>query len=93
MKHIPTIDEFVNEAKGDKYPEEVQKIINGLIGIGMKKYQLTASTNYGVWFIELPFTSISISNLKKIERILPDFSIGLFPGYSGLSIKTNISVS
>ena len=80
MKHIPTIDEFVNEAKGDKYPEEVQKIIDGLIGIGMKKYQLTARTMYGVWFVELPFSSISISNLKKIEKILPDFSIGIYTG-------------
>jgi len=69
MKHIPTIDEFVNEAKGEKYPVEVQKVIDGLIGIGMKKYQLTASTNYGVWFIELPFTSVSILNLKRIEKI------------------------
>jgi len=93
MKHIPTIDEFVNEAKGEKYPVEVQKVIDGLIGIGMKKYQLTASTNYGVWFIELPFTSVSILNLKRIEKILPDFSIGVFPSYSGLSIRTNISVS
>lgn len=92
MKHILTIDEFVNEAKEGKYPEEVQKVIDGLIGIGMKKYQLTARTMYGVWFIELPFTSTSISNLKKIERILPEFSIGIYTGYSGLSIRTNISV-
>jgi hypothetical protein len=92
MKHIPTMEEFVNEAKAEKYPEEVQKIIDGLIGIGMKKYQLTARTMYGVWFIDLPFTAQPISNLKKIERILPDFSIGIYSGYSGLSIRTNISV-
>jgi hypothetical protein len=47
---------------------------------------------YGVWFIDLPFTAQPISNLKKIERILPDFSIGIYSGYSGLSIRTNISV-
>jgi hypothetical protein len=48
--------------------------------------------NYGVWFIELPMNSIHIGNLKKIEKIIPDFNIGIWNGYSGLSIRTNISV-
>jgi len=92
MKHIKLHGEFINEAKSEVYPEEVQNIIDGLIGIGMKKYQLAAHTNYGVWFIELPFTAIHIGNLKKIEKIIPDFNIGIWNGYSGLSIRTNISV-
>ena len=87
-----TNEDFANEAKSEVYPEEVQNIIDGLIGIGMKKYQLTATTNYGVWFIELPMTAIHIGNLKKIEKIIPDFNIGIWNGYSGLSIRTNISV-
>lgn len=81
-----------NEAKSEVYPEEVQKIIDSLIGIGMKKYQLKAYTDYGVWFIELPMTNISIRNLIKIEKFLPEFTIGNFPGYWGLSLRTNISV-
>ena len=84
--------EFLNEAGKVEYPAEVQKIIDGLINMGMKKYQLTATTNYGVWFIELPMNSIHIGNLKKIEKIIPDFNIGIWNGYSGLSIRTNISV-
>ena len=83
----------VTEAKNSIYPEEVQKIIDGLVGIGlMKKYQSGAFTNYGVWFIELPASSISITNIKRIEKIIPDFSIGTYVGYSGLSLRTNISV-
>jgi hypothetical protein len=85
-------ESLTNEAKSEVYPEEVQKIIDSLIGIGMKKYQLTATTNYGVWFIELPMTAIHIGNLKKIEKIIPDFNIGIWNGYSGLSIRTNIQV-
>lgn len=91
MKYIKLQEEFINEAKSEVYPEEVQKIIDELIGIGMKKYQLTATTNYGVWFIELPFKAIHIGSLKKIEKIIPDFNIGIWNGYSGLSIRTNIS--
>ena len=87
------VKKTLNEASTDKYPTEVQSIIDSLIGIGMKKYQLTAHTNYGVWFIELPFTAIHSGNLRKIEKFLPDFSIGIYPGYSGLSLRTDISVN
>lgn len=83
----------LNEASTDKYPAEVQSIIDSLIGIGMKKYQLKAYTNYGVWLIELPFTSISSANLVKISKVIPNFSIGIFSGYSGLSLRTDISVN
>ena len=83
----------LKEASTDKYPTEVQSIIDSLIGIGMKKYQLKAHTNYGVWFIELPMTNISINNLVKIQKFLPNFTIGNFPGYWGLSLRTDISVN
>jgi hypothetical protein len=91
-REVQTSEGFANEAKSEVYPEEVQKIIDGLTGIGMKKYQLKAHNNYGVWFIELPMTNISIRNLMKIEKFLPEFTIGNFPGYWGLSLRTNISV-
>jgi hypothetical protein len=83
----------LNEASTDKYPTEVQSIIDSLIRIGMKKYQLKAHTNYGVWFIELPMTNISIDNLVKIQKFLPKFTIGNFKGYWGLSLRTDISVN
>lgn len=94
MKHVKLHEEFVNEAKNSVYPEEVQKILDGLVNIGlMKKYQAGAFTNYGVWFIELPASAISITNIKRIEKVVPEFSIGTYVGYSGLSLRTNISVS
>lgn len=93
MKHVKLHEEFVNEAKNSVYPEEVQKILNGLVDIGlMKKYQTGAFTNYGVWFIELPASAISITNIKRIEKVIPEFSVGTYVGYSGLSLRTNISV-
>jgi hypothetical protein len=89
-----TNEGFVKEAKNNVYPEEVQKILDGLVDIGlMKKYQAGAFTNYGVWFIELPASAISITNIKRIEKVVPEFSIGTYVGYSGLSLRTNISVS
>jgi hypothetical protein len=87
------LESKLTEASTDKYPTEVQSIIDSLIGIGMKKYQLKAHTNYGVWFIELPVTNISINNLVKIQKFLPNFTIGNFPGYWGLSLRTDISVN
>lgn len=93
MKHIKLHEEFVNEAKNNVYPEEVEKILKNMVdNLSIKKYQLGAFTNYGVWFIELPFTAIHSGNLRKIEKFLPDFSIGIYQGYSGLSLRTNIQV-
>jgi hypothetical protein len=86
-------EEFTNEAKGSEYPKEVQDILKKMVdNLPIKKYQLGAFNNYGVWFIELPMTAIHSGNLRKIERILPDFSIGIYPGYSGLSLRTNIPI-
>jgi len=85
--------QFTNEAKTPQYPQEVEDILKNMVdNLPIKKYQLGAFSNYGVWFIELPFTAIHSGNLKKIEKFLPDFSIGIHPGYSGLSIRTNIPV-
>lgn len=79
--------------KESKYPQEVQDVIEDLMDVlPIKKYQLSAFNNYGVWFIELPFTAIHSGNLKRIESVLPNFSIGIYPGYSGLSLRTDIPV-
>jgi hypothetical protein len=93
MKHTKQFEEYINEAKESQYPQEVQDILKNMVdNLSIKKYQLGAFTNYGVWFIELPFTSIHTGNLRKIEKFLPEFSIGIYQGYSGLSIRTNITV-
>lgn len=99
LKHNGKLDdkgwlkESTNEAKESQYPQEVQDILKNMAdNLPIKKYQLGAFNNYGVWFIELPFTAIHSGNLKKIEKFLPDFSIGIYQGYSGLSIRTNISI-
>lgn len=92
MKHVKLFEEM-NEAKESQYPQEVQDILKNLVdNLSLKKYQLGAFNNYGVWFIELPTTAISSENLRKIEKFLPNFMIGIYSGYSGLSIRTNISV-
>lgn len=85
--------QLLKEAEKTKYPQEVQDIIEDLMGVlPIKKYQLSAFSNYGVWFIELPFTAIHSGNLKRIESVLSNFMIGVYPGYSGLSLRTDISV-
>lgn len=87
------LKESTNEAKESQYPQEVQDILKNMVdNLPIKKYQLGAFNNYGVWFIELPMTAIHSGNLRKIEKFLPDFSIGIYQGYSGLSIRTNISI-
>lgn len=93
LKSDIKLEEPTNEAKESQYPQEVQDILKNMAdNLPIKKYQLSAFNNYGVWFIELPFTAIHSGNLKKIEKFLPDFSIGIYRGYSGLSIRTNISI-
>jgi hypothetical protein len=85
--------QLLKEIEKSKYPQEVQDILEDLMGVlPIKKYQLKAFSNYGVWFIELPFTAIHSGNLKRIESVLPNFMIGVYPGYSGLSLRTDISV-
>lgn len=93
LKSDIKLEEPTNEAKESQYPQEVQDILKNMAdNLPIKKYQLGAFNNYGVWFIELPFTAIHSGNLKKIEKFLPYFSIGIYQGYSGLSIRTNISI-
>jgi hypothetical protein len=93
MKHIKSLDERVNEVKKGEYPKEVEDIILKIVDrMPVKKYQMGAFNNYGVWFIELPMTAIHSKHLRDLMNILPEFSIGNYPGYSGLSIRTNISI-
>ena len=50
MEKITTFNDFVNEAKSESYPVEVQKLLEDLISkLGIKKYQLT---------VELPFLNL-----------------------------------
>lgn len=93
MKHAKQFKEYINEAKESQYPQEIQDILKKMVeNLPIKKYQLSAFNNYGVWFIELPMTAITSAHLRNIEKFLPDFMIGIYPGYSGLSIRTNISI-
>lgn len=92
-KRMQQLAGLINEAKESEYPKEVQDILKNMVdNLPIKKYQLKAFNNYGVWFIELPMTAINSAHLRNIEKFLPDFMIGIYPGYSGLSIRTNISI-
>ena len=87
------LEEPANEAKKVEYPKEVEDLILKIIEkLPVKKYQMGAFNNYGVWFIELPMTAVYSLHLRDLMTILPDFSIGIYRGYSGLSIRTNISI-
>lgn len=93
MKHTKQFEEYINEAKKAQYPKEVDDLILKIIEkLPVKKYQMAAFNNYGVWFIELPMTAIYSLHLRDLMTILPDFSIGIYQGYSGLSIRTNIPI-
>jgi hypothetical protein len=93
MKHTKQFEQFTNEAKTPQYPQEVEDIIQKIIErLPVKKYQMAAFDNYGVWFIELPMTAIHSKHLRDLMAIVPEFTIGNFPGYSGLAIRTNISI-
>jgi len=93
LKSDIKLEEPTNEAKNSQYPKEVEDLILQIIEkLPVKKYQMAAFTNYGVWFIELPMTAIHSKHLRDLMTILPDFSIGIYQGYSGLAIRTNISI-
>lgn len=93
LKSDIKLPEATNEAKKVEYPKEVEDLISKIIErLPVKKYQMAAFNNYGVWFIELPMTAIYSLHLRDLMTILPDFSIGIYQGYSGLSIRTSISV-
>ena len=73
---------------------EISQLVDKLIGIGYKKYQIDIDRAYGVYFITLPQNSLSISDMIKFSKILPEGSlIGIYKDvFSGLSIKTSIKV-
>jgi hypothetical protein len=74
-------------------PQEIQDILNSLIDLGIKKYQLSVGKFQGVYTIELPITTTTVDMLSKILNIIPkNYGIGIYPGYSGLSIKTEIKI-
>lgn len=78
-------------SKKDNYPDEISKIIDQLVQITeVEKYAWSATTEYGVWMIQLPTTKLPITLLTKISLIIPNGFIGIYFGYSGLSIKTEI---
>jgi hypothetical protein len=83
------IENFIGEGKSDDYPKEVNDVFDTLVKFGMKRYQLSAKRDYGVWLIELPFTAMPISGVVQLSKVI-DGNIGIYPGYSGLTIKTNI---
>ncbi len=90
MKNLTTFGEFINEGKSDEYPKEVLAVFDALIKFGMKRYQLSARRDYGVWMIELPFTAMPISSIVQLSKVV-EGNIGIYTGYSGLTIKTTIS--
>ena len=76
------------------YPKEIQDILNSLINLGLKKYQLSVSKLQGVYMIELPMSITPVDQLSKILDIVPgNYGIGIYPGFSGLSIKTDIKTN
>jgi hypothetical protein len=96
MKKLNTFDEFVNEAKTETYPKEVQKILNDLVSkIGLKKYQLSVGDAYGVYMIDLPTTGLTKSMMISLIGIMPDgSSIGAFSAHgNGLVLRTNIPIT
>ena len=73
---------------------QLNKLIQDLVDKGYKEYQLDIKNNYGVYFITLPYQSLSTPMLANLIRILPEgSSIGIYPNlHSGLSIRTSISI-
>lgn len=85
------VENKLSEMSKNDYPDEINKVIDQLVQItGIKKYAWSATTDYGVWIIQTPTDKISIDLLTKISSIIPKSFIGVYPGYSGLSIKTEI---
>jgi hypothetical protein len=86
-------EENIKDLSGNKiiYPEKIKVIINSLIDLGIKKYQLSVSKLQGVYVIELPISITTVDTLSKILNVVPkEYGIGIYPGFSGISIKTDI---
>jgi hypothetical protein len=96
MKHIKTYGAFLNEANGDNhsYPEMIMELLNGLIGVGFKKYQLKVNVYQGKYMIELPDTGLALNDLKQVVNLMPEGSVlGYYKNLgSSLMIRTNVSV-
>ena len=95
MKNIHTYERFLNEAKTETYPAEVNKILDDLISkFRFKKYQLSVGNAYGVYMIDLPATGLSKSMMAGLIEIMPEGStIGAFGAHgNGLVLRTNISI-
>jgi len=90
MEEMKTFDQFMNEGKSADYPKAINDVFDTLVKFGMKRYQLSARRDYGVWMIELPFTAMPISGIVQLSKVV-EGTIGIYPGYSGLTIKTTIS--
>lgn len=87
--------QIIREEVGKIIKPEVTQLVNILMSrMGYKKYQLGIETAYGVYLITLPISTLSLSDLKKLQEILPEGTmVGIYRDiFSGLSIKTNISI-
>jgi hypothetical protein len=74
---------------------EVKILVDTLIAkLGLKKYQLTVGTAYGVYMIDLPTSGLRKEQMLRLCQILPDdASIGAFSNHSNhLVIRTGIQV-
>ena len=95
MNNLNTFEEFINEAKKEIYPIEIQKILDDLVSkIGFKKYQLTVGNAYGVYMIDLPTAGLTKSMMTSLLRVMPEnSSIGAFSAHgNGLVLRTNIQI-
>jgi hypothetical protein len=74
---------------------EVKTLVETLITkLGLKKYQLTVGTAYGVYMIDLPTSGLRRDQMIRLCQILPeDASIGAFSNHGNhLVIRTGIQV-
>jgi hypothetical protein len=62
---------------------EVKTLVETLITkLGLKKYQLTVGTAYGVYMIDLPTSGLRRDQMIRLCQILPeDASIGAFSNH------------
>ncbi len=74
--------------------QEVKNLVNELIQLGLKKYQLTVGTAYGVYMIDLPTSGLHKEQMIRLCSILPDgASIGAFSNHGNhLVIRTPFQV-
>lgn len=81
----------VNEGK-IKGNEEVNKVIDDIVGVGYKKYQINSFVYQGKYCFTLPDMGVKLDMLKKLVNIMPEGStLGYYSNYgSGLMIKSNI---